>query len=212
MVQIHRIVSNLNHALRIARCTLGNRSLEMRPSPDLDAAERDSAVLCSAMLGDRFHRMNPPVLATPTVLAAYIARFPSVLQWLVFDGEELLRLAPFRPSPSWLREVLPFFEQYAHSHPVWSEDGTELVNRSGETLRDIIGAVKRVTDVVNEIAASSRDQAARVEEVNRAMATMDEVTQSNAAQTEELSATAGNLSEQAREVQSLVGRFRVQQD
>jgi methyl-accepting chemotaxis protein len=90
------------------------------------------------------------------------------------------------------------------------EDGTQLVNRSGETLRDIIGAVKRVTDVVNEIAASSRDQAARVEEVNRAMATMDEVTQSNAAQTEELSATAGNLSEQAREVQSLVGRFKVE--
>ncbi|MFN8586216.1 MAG: methyl-accepting chemotaxis protein [Candidatus Eisenbacteria bacterium] len=36
------------------------------------------------------------------------------------------------------------------------EEGTELVNRSGETLRDIIGAVKRVTDVVTEIAARRR--------------------------------------------------------
>ncbi len=91
------------------------------------------------------------------------------------------------------------------------EDGTELVNRSGATLRDIIGAVKRVTDVVSEIAASSREQATRVEDVNRAMTRMDAATQSNAAQTEELSATAGNLSGQAREVQSLVGRFKVEQ-
>ena len=90
------------------------------------------------------------------------------------------------------------------------EDGTELVNRSGETLRDIITAVKRVTDVVQEIASASREQSNRVEEVNRAMVRMDEATQSNAAQTEELSATAGHLREQAREVQTLVGRFKLE--
>ncbi len=89
-------------------------------------------------------------------------------------------------------------------------EGTELVNRSGDTLRGIIGAVKRVTDVVGEIAVASREQAQRVEEVNRAMIRMDEATQSNAAQTEELSATAGHLSASAREVQSLVGRFKVE--
>ena len=39
----------------------------------------------------------------------------------------MIRLAPFRPGPAWLREVLPFFEQYAQSHSVWSADGTQLV-------------------------------------------------------------------------------------
>lgn len=60
-------------------------------------------------------------------LAALVVAGPAELQWAVHDGGELLRLAPFRPAPAWLREVLPFFEQYAHSHAVWSADGTHLV-------------------------------------------------------------------------------------
>jgi methyl-accepting chemotaxis protein len=62
---------------------------------------------------------------------------------------------------------------------------------------------------VAEIAAASREQSVGIEQVNRAVTQMDQVTQSNAAQTEELSATAGHLAEQAAEVQSQVGRFRV---
>lgn len=89
------------------------------------------------------------------------------------------------------------------------ESGSNLVNRSGGALEEIVVAVKRVTDVVAEIATASQEQAIGVEEVNRAVMKMDEVTQSNAAQTEELSATAGHLSDRAREVHDLIGRFRV---
>jgi TolB protein len=60
-------------------------------------------------------------------LAALVLAGPSQLQWVVSGGEQLVRLAPFRPGTGWLREVLPFFEQYAQSHAVWSPDGTELV-------------------------------------------------------------------------------------
>jgi TolB protein len=52
---------------------------------------------------------------------------PGLLQWIVSDGERVNRLDPFRPSTRWLREVLPFFEQYAQSHAVWSADGAQLV-------------------------------------------------------------------------------------
>jgi methyl-accepting chemotaxis protein len=90
------------------------------------------------------------------------------------------------------------------------EDGAQLVNRSGATLEEIVTAVKRVTDVVAEIAAASREQSTGIDEVNKAVTQMDQVTQSNAAQTEELSATAGHLSDQAREVMDLVGRFKIQ--
>ena len=69
--------------------------------------------------------------------------------------------------------------------------------------------MKRVTDVVAEIAAASREQSVGVEEVNKAVTQMDQVTQSNAAQTEELSATAGHLGDQAREVLNAVSRFRL---
>jgi TolB protein len=52
---------------------------------------------------------------------------PGLMQWIVSDGERVNRLDPFRPSTRWLREVLPFFEQYAQSHAVWSADGAQLV-------------------------------------------------------------------------------------
>jgi methyl-accepting chemotaxis protein len=85
--------------------------------------------------------------------------------------------------------------------------GTELVNHSGETLHGIVGSVKRVTDIVGEIAAAAGEQSTGVEQVNTAMTQMDQVTQSNSAQTEELSATAESLSEQAAHLLELVGAF-----
>jgi methyl-accepting chemotaxis protein len=91
------------------------------------------------------------------------------------------------------------------------EAGSVLVNRSGETLQGIVGSVKRVTDIVTEIAAASAEQSAGVEQVNTAMTQMDQVTQSNSAQTEELSATAESLSEQSAHLMELVSVFNLGQ-
>jgi ABC-type transporter Mla subunit MlaD len=66
-----------------------------------------------------------------------------------------------------------------------------------------------VTDIIGEIAAASQEQTTGIDQVNRAVAQMDQVVQSNAAQTEQLSSTAQALSEQAAQLQSLVGRFRL---
>ncbi len=57
------------------------------------------------------------------------------------------------------------------------EAGSGLVNRSGETLQGIVGSVKRVTDIVGEIAAASGEQSTGIEQVNTAMTQMDQVTQ-----------------------------------
>jgi methyl-accepting chemotaxis protein len=92
------------------------------------------------------------------------------------------------------------------------EAGSGLVNRSGETLHGIVGSVKRVTDIVGEIAAASGEQSTGIEQVNTAMTQMDQVTQSNSAQTEELSATAQALSEQAAHLMELVSTFTLSQD
>jgi methyl-accepting chemotaxis protein len=91
------------------------------------------------------------------------------------------------------------------------EVGSALVNRSGETLQGIVGSVKRVTDIVSEIAAASGEQSTGIEQVNTAMTQMDQVTQSNSAQTEELSATAESLSERAGHLLELVGTFTLSQ-
>ncbi len=87
------------------------------------------------------------------------------------------------------------------------EAGSALVNRSGETLLGIVGSVKRVTDIVGEIAAASGEQSTGIEQVNTAMTQMDQVTQSNSAQTEELSATAQSLSEQSARLLELISAF-----
>jgi methyl-accepting chemotaxis protein len=91
------------------------------------------------------------------------------------------------------------------------EAGSGLVNRSGETLQGIVGSVKRVTDIVGEIAAASGEQSTGVEQVNTAVTQMDQVTQSNSAQTEELSATAQSLADQAARLMELVGTFTLSQ-
>jgi methyl-accepting chemotaxis protein len=89
------------------------------------------------------------------------------------------------------------------------ENGSTLVNKSGETLHEIVASVKRVTDIVSEIAAASREQSSGIEQVNKAMIQMDQVTQANSSQTEELSSTAQSLSAHAVQLQSLVERFRL---
>jgi methyl-accepting chemotaxis protein len=92
------------------------------------------------------------------------------------------------------------------------ETGSELVNKSGQTLQAIVSAVKKVTDIIGEIAAASQEQSSGIDQVNKAVSRMDHVVQSNAAQTEEMSSTARSLSDQARELQGLVARFKLQQN
>ncbi len=90
------------------------------------------------------------------------------------------------------------------------ENGTDLVNKSGQTLGEIVNSVKRVTDIVSEIAAASKEQLTGVEQVNKAVAQMDRVTQNNASQTEEMSGTAGSLLSHAVQLNDLVMRFRLE--
>ena len=89
------------------------------------------------------------------------------------------------------------------------DSGADLAERSGQALAEIVTAVKRVTDIMAEIAAANQEQAQGIEQVNRAVGQMDHVVQANAAQTEELSAGSQSLATQARELQALVEGFRL---
>jgi methyl-accepting chemotaxis protein len=89
------------------------------------------------------------------------------------------------------------------------DDGTKLVGASGKVLQEILAGVKKVTDVVAEIAASSHEQASGIEQVNKAVMSMDEVTQQNAALVEEASAAAQALSGQAASLTQLMAQFQV---
>ncbi|RDI97760.1 chemotaxis protein [Dyella solisilvae] len=87
--------------------------------------------------------------------------------------------------------------------------GSVLVDESGQVLATIIDGVKRVTDIVAEIAAASQEQSSGIDQVNRAVTQMDEVTQQNAALVEEAAAAARAMQEQAEELQRQVRYFRL---
>ena len=88
-------------------------------------------------------------------------------------------------------------------------EGTKLVDESGKVLAEIVTRVKKVTDVMAEIASSSREQASGIDQVNKAITMMDEVTQQNAALVEEASSAAQALSEQAGKLSQMIARYRV---
>lgn len=87
------------------------------------------------------------------------------------------------------------------------EVGSELVERSGETLKEIVDGVKKVGDMIAEIAAASQEQTAGIGQVNQALANMDDITQRNAALAEEASANSENLSAQAQTMKQQVSFF-----
>lgn len=87
--------------------------------------------------------------------------------------------------------------------------GTELVGQSGRTLQDIVDSVKKVTDIVAEIAAASQEQSSGIDQVNTAVMQMDEVTQQNAALVEEAAAASRAMQEQAQVLQQQVTFFRI---
>ena len=88
------------------------------------------------------------------------------------------------------------------------EDGSRLVDQSGKTLAEIVGSVKKVSDIIAEIAAASQEQSAGIDQVNKAVTQMDEVTQQNAALVEEAAAASESMDEQARGLQKLMDFFK----
>jgi methyl-accepting chemotaxis protein len=88
-------------------------------------------------------------------------------------------------------------------------EGSKLVDESGKVLEEIVAGVKKVTQVMAEIASSSREQASGIEQVNKAIVMMDGVTQHNAALVEEASAAAQALTEQAINLSRTMSRYKV---
>jgi len=91
------------------------------------------------------------------------------------------------------------------------ESGSELVSRAGLTMDEVVQAVKRVTDIMGEIASASEEQSSGIAQVNQAVIQMDQVTQQNASLVEEAAAAAGSLEQQAQRLHDTVSVFRLQQ-
>ena len=89
------------------------------------------------------------------------------------------------------------------------DTGSVLVESAGETMRDIVNAVTRVTDIMGEIASASDEQSRGIDQVALAVSEMDRVTQQNASLVQESAAAAAALEEQASRLTMAVSAFRL---
>jgi methyl-accepting chemotaxis protein len=88
-------------------------------------------------------------------------------------------------------------------------NGSTLAQDAGQTMDEVVKAVKRVTDIMGEISAASSEQSAGIEEINLAVTQMDSGTQQNAALVEQATAAARSLDDQSRGLKQMVGKFRL---
>ena len=89
------------------------------------------------------------------------------------------------------------------------EQGTQQADLAGETMTQVVGAIRRVTDIMGEISAASSEQSTGVGQVGEAITQMDQATQQNAALVEQSAAAADSLQRQAQELVEAVAVFRL---
>jgi len=89
------------------------------------------------------------------------------------------------------------------------EQGSLLVDEAGTTMTEVVGAIRRVSDLVGEISSASSEQSAGVAQVGEAVTQMDQATQQNAALVEQMAAAASSLNSQAGELVQTVAAFKI---
>ncbi len=89
------------------------------------------------------------------------------------------------------------------------EQGTVLVDQAGKTMDEIVGSIKRVSDIVAEITSASAEQSSGIQQVSGAVGQMDQVTQQNAALVEQSASAAESLKGQAQQLVQAVAVFKL---
>ena len=89
------------------------------------------------------------------------------------------------------------------------ETGSHQVAQAGGNMAEIVASVRRVTDLMGEISASTQEQRDGIAQVNQAVSQLDQMAQQNAALVEESSAAASAMSDQAQRLAEVVAIFQV---
>jgi methyl-accepting chemotaxis protein len=89
------------------------------------------------------------------------------------------------------------------------EAGARLVEQAGRTMDELVASVRKVAEIMTEIAAASHEQSSGIEQINKAITQMDTVVQMNASLVEEATAAATSMASQATGLSRAVAQFRV---
>ncbi|MEN4957215.1 methyl-accepting chemotaxis protein [Stenotrophomonas indicatrix] len=91
------------------------------------------------------------------------------------------------------------------------QSGLAVTVESEAAIARVAQASSRTTQLMSDIAAASKEQAAGIEQVNQVVVQMDQVTQQNAALVEEATAASRALEEQAHALTTSVSVFQLEQ-
>lgn len=90
-----------------------------------------------------------------------------------------------------------------------TENGAEIANQTAESLENIFTGVSKVSDLAEEIAAASNEQAEGISQINEGLGQIDQVIQQNTATAEESASAAEELASQAAELLNMLKRFHL---
>ena len=79
-------------------------------------------------------------------------------------------------------------------------------------MQEVVGSVRHVASIINEIEMASREQSAGIEQINQAVMQMDQITQRNAEMAQDTQQTAQDLQHQSASVLQAVSAFSIQQN
>ena len=90
------------------------------------------------------------------------------------------------------------------------EGGSRQVAEAGQTMKEIVGSVQRVSDIIGEISAAAMEQSEGIGQINGSVTQLDQMTQQNAALVEQSAAAAESMKDQASKLAQVVGTFKLQ--
>jgi methyl-accepting chemotaxis protein len=90
-----------------------------------------------------------------------------------------------------------------------SRSSVEVAEKAGGMLTRLVPDIRRTTELVQEIAAASKEQHAGADQINNAIQQLNQVIQQNAGSAEEMSSTAEELSSQAEQLQNTISFFKI---
>ena len=89
-----------------------------------------------------------------------------------------------------------------------ASSSVSLAEQAGKGLDELVPSIRKTADLVQEITAASREQAAGLNQINTSVMQLSQTTQSTASASEELTATSEEMSSQAAQLQDLVRYFK----
>ncbi|MFN7154942.1 MAG: methyl-accepting chemotaxis protein [Acidovorax sp.] len=198
--QFHDYISGINASAHLAkdvesavnRRAIAARNLVIATKESDRAAEKLAVTAAHADVQGRLARLKD---------LADAAHLPAHIKALV--ASEVRNLA--QRSASAAKEIKVLISESVQKVAM----GTSLVDQAGQTMVEVVDAIKRVSDVVGEISSASSEQSSGVSQIGQAVNQMDQATQQNAALVEESAAAAQSLDTQAKQLTQAVQIFKL---